>query len=1600
MPTLYWVGGSGNYSSPSSWSTASGGISNATTGTATVTSISSVILGTAALTSSTIPTLGNLNDGYWSLATPFPVVYLGRSYNNIYVNTNGMISFDAGTNSFNPFASGIPNISITLKNNAALRIYSGTEGTAPNRTYRVRYEGTDTAGIYTSGTPFIVWESTFYEATSTQIDVQVGANANGLSAVQGGGTVSGNFSRGTAVSINAPQVSPGRQAQISTTYNSDGSLFVTISNGGIGYTSAFLTVTTASAVNNIIADATTASYTLTNVSSTSGIYIGMLARSDWYMPANSFITDIGVGTIVLSNPQTDSTASNIYSFIDAGLSQTIPLSTSPISSGVYGVYDSANLLSSFPGTLAQNVQNQGFRVVTSGTAYYGVIPTAADDVVFDTKSNATAYIVTINVLSRAKSLTATGPASGAVTVTGSLGLYVSGNFTLAPVVNVSDVTWAAVVYFNGTSLVNIGSIVSGSFQAGIYVQGSVTLASDLTLTSSLSIDSGTFTTNNYNVTATSLISNTVNARTINLGASTITIVNASISVNIVSTNLTFNAGTSLIRLTDNAFLSASGITFYNVLFSYFNSRIYSSDATFNNLTYTGVGTRLDATAILIQGNIRVKGTLTFPAYNYFSPLKLSSTPAGTRRIITATNISSLSNINFQDINANNNPALPWSGTRLGNLGNNLNINFTPARTVYLSTTTITNNWTDIVWAITDGGNPSTDYNPLPQDSVRITNTRPPAGSTLIFDPIISITPHIQTFDSTARTNSLTFTRSWELVLGGDLLVGSGVALSGGTPYITFSGTATQSINSPVQPLGNIRISTPAVVQLTSITTSAGTVNLTSGTFSLNNYNLYSYAFDSSGALTRGLNFTSASINLTGGGAGVNSIVTIVAGGLTVAGTNPTINVIGNSPGTRTFSFGTLSELNSFNVNVTAGTGPIQLGGNIKNLDFTGSSLSAIDISGGGNLKIYGNLTLTNTTGYVTDTTNGLTFAASSGVKTIKTFGKVIGSNVSIIAPTATYQLQDDLVIGNKSAGYYDRTLTLDSGTLDVNEKNITVGGFEGGTTGVRALNNVGSATITITSSTSLGLATWNFINAGTGFSTNGLTSSTIVFTNQAKSVVFHGGRLSYGTVNILSSATVSIGTSTISSINFAGAATLSMIGNNRFGLFVMTQPGSSIKFTSSTNTFTNLTLRGAPGNPIKLYSTGTSVSSTSSIYRLNKDGAGTIKAYFIDYNRSAVTPANAWYAYGSIDSGFNTGWTTSTLLATSLTSTGTYKANADHGAQFVEQAGSRNRVGWNVTTGTNLFSVYSSQFDEVTKPGPASRQTSTGGLQIAGEFNEVTTPALLAYSVPATYPNSVEFTVPGTYTWTPPVGVTSVCVVCVGGGGSGGPGGAAIVAISGGNSQFTGPLPATTILVQAGGGGRPGAGSGITGDDGGYGGGGGGNGSNPGGGGAGGYLGGFNGNGGAGINGGSGGVYTAGSGKSGGGGGGAATAGGGGVGLYGIRGNGLLVQNGVGGTSGLVGVVGTYGGGGGSGGAGGEAIAGSPGSGGSFGGGGGSTSSSDYGGGGGALAWKNNISVTVGQSYQIVVGRGGVGSSTGGSGGGGAVRIIWGPGRSFPYNAG
>ena len=149
------------------------------TGTANVVSIASSLFGGAGLTSSTFPNSGDNDDGFWTLSLPFSITYNGTSYNSVFIGTNSYITFSGGSSQFSNLSESspaLPKIMISAADNSAQRIYYGTVGSAPNRTYLVRWEGTD-ATIGTLGSPNMVWEATFYENAPTRVDIQIGVNA-------------------------------------------------------------------------------------------------------------------------------------------------------------------------------------------------------------------------------------------------------------------------------------------------------------------------------------------------------------------------------------------------------------------------------------------------------------------------------------------------------------------------------------------------------------------------------------------------------------------------------------------------------------------------------------------------------------------------------------------------------------------------------------------------------------------------------------------------------------------------------------------------------------------------------------------------------------------------------------------------------------------------------------------------------------------------------------------------------------------------------------------------------------------------------------------------------------------------------------------------------------------------------------------------------------------------------------------------------------------------------------------------------------------------------------------------------------------------------
>ena len=174
---------------------ASAGNRVTTTGTTTgtCTSIPNNLLGSTGLTASTpsapgvLTFTGNADDGYWTVPLPFNFVYLNNTYNTIYVGTNTYITFGSGSTNWSGISvsnPALPKILMSGNDNSGQIIYWGESGSAPNRTFRVRFEGT-AATSGTLGSPNMVYEITFYENSPSRFDFHTGVNGRWAPSVVG-----------------------------------------------------------------------------------------------------------------------------------------------------------------------------------------------------------------------------------------------------------------------------------------------------------------------------------------------------------------------------------------------------------------------------------------------------------------------------------------------------------------------------------------------------------------------------------------------------------------------------------------------------------------------------------------------------------------------------------------------------------------------------------------------------------------------------------------------------------------------------------------------------------------------------------------------------------------------------------------------------------------------------------------------------------------------------------------------------------------------------------------------------------------------------------------------------------------------------------------------------------------------------------------------------------------------------------------------------------------------------------------------------------------------------------------------------------------------
>lgn len=204
---------------------------------------------------------------------------------------------------------------------------------------------------------------------------------------------------------------------------------------------------------------------------------------------------------------------------------------------------------------------------------------------------------------------------------------------------------------------------------------------------------------------------------------------------------------------------------------------------------------------------------------------------------------------------------------------------------------------------------------------------------------------------------------------------------------------------------------------------------------------------------------------------LNSTGTIFTGAttMTVTGT-PQIICTNSSATARTITPTAVTEVNSISFRITAGTGTITISSSssFKNLDFTDGVnptgyAGALTIAAG--TILYGDLKAS--TGMtVVASANSLTFAATSGVKTIETAGVTFDRPLTFNGVGGTWQLQSALTSGAS------RTTALTNGTLNLNGFTLTTGIFSSSNANARTIAfGTGNITLTGSGTTVLGITT-------------------------------------------------------------------------------------------------------------------------------------------------------------------------------------------------------------------------------------------------------------------------------------------------------------------------------------------------------------------------------------------------------------------------------------------------------------------------------------------------------------------------------------------------
>jgi hypothetical protein len=566
---------------------------------------------------------------------------------------------------------------------------------------------------------------------------------------------------------------------------------------------------------------------------------------------------------------------------------------------------------------AQNWSANAWATTSTGTPSTDNFPLPQDTATFTNAGSVTGTITLDTAIGYCSTVDMSGRTT-AMTIGTSNVTTVYGNWTNG---SGTAFTGTSALTFSGGTTQTITS-ASKTFSGPITVDtygGTVQLADALNIGgNTLTVTNGTFTTAGFAVTANILTSSNSNVRTINLGASTVTLASITLTT---STNLTFNAGTSQINYSSTANFSASGQTFYNVSYtsnSSVNTIVFSGANTFNNLSFAAP-LLFGFKTITFSANQIINGTLTCSTSDATHRAFLASDTIGTQRTLTVNSLSA-TDTDFRDIVIAG-TAAGSSPTRAGDCGNNSGITFPAPKTVYWNLAG-TQNWTATGWCTASGGTPAVNNFPLAQDTA-VFDDAGSAGTVTINFSATQTTWNIGTFDASLRTSAMTFSTSvYSISVYGNWLFGTGVTSSSTTGTVIFSKNGTQTITSNGVQFGcPVTINHPSAnVQLADALSLGATrsLTLTTGTFDAVSYNVTTGGF--AGAASTTLKMGSGTWTLSGTGI----VWTAVSTTTVIVGTS-TIILSDTSTTARTFAGGNL-YYNKLTIGGATGTSTLTISG--------------------------------------------------------------------------------------------------------------------------------------------------------------------------------------------------------------------------------------------------------------------------------------------------------------------------------------------------------------------------------------------------------------------------------------------------------------------------------------------------------------------------------------------------------------------------------------------------------------------------------------------------------------------------------------------------